>query len=47
MKKYYFEIQFFNKTEIHWTRQNSVDNARDYMWDKYPKAITISFLKEV
>ena len=48
MKKYYFEVQFMNKTEIHWTKSNSVDNARDAMWDKYGhKAVTITFIKEV
>lgn len=46
MKKYYFEIQLKDKTEIHWTRNTSVDNARDDMWDKYKKAITITFVKE-
>lgn len=49
MKKYYFEIQFMNKTksETHWTKSNSVDNARDAMWDRYRNAITITFIKEV
>lgn len=48
MKKYYFEIQFMNKTETHWTKSNSVDNARDAMWDRYGhKAVTITFIKEV
>ena len=46
MKKYYFEIQFKDKTEIHWTKNTSVDNARDEMWDRYKKAITITFVKE-
>ena len=44
MKKYYFEIQFLNHSEIHWTRDTTVDNARDSMWDKYKKAITITFI---
>ena len=46
MKKYYFEIQFLNHSEIHWTRDTTVDNARDSMWDKYKKAITITYIKE-
>ena len=46
MKKYYFEIQFLNHSEIHWTRDTTVDNARDSMWDKYKEAITITFIKE-
>ena len=46
MKKYYFEIQFKDKTETHWTRNTSVDNARGEMWDRYKKAITITFVKE-
>ena len=25
--KYYFEIQLMNRTETHWTKSNSVDNA--------------------
>lgn len=47
MKKYYFEIQFSTKTEIHWTKESSIDNARDVMWDRYKNAITITFIKEV
>lgn len=47
MKKYYFEVMFMNRTEIHWTRENTIDNARDTMWDRYPKAITITYIKEV
>ena len=46
MKKYYFEIQFLSHSEIHWTRDTTVDNARDSMWDKYKKAITITYIKE-
>ena len=48
MKRYYFEIKFMNRSEVHWTRNNTVYNARDAMWDKYgSKAVTITFLKEV
>ena len=47
MKKYYFEIQFMNRTEIHFTKDSSVDNARDVMWERYRKAVTITFIKEV
>lgn len=47
MKKYYFEIQFMDKTETHWTKSNSVDNARDAMWDSYRRAVTITFIKEI
>ena len=46
MKKYYFEIQFLHHSEIHWTRDTTVDNARDSMWDKYKEAIAITFIKE-
>lgn len=47
MKKYYFEIQFIDKTETHWTRDTSADNARDAMYDRYRNAITITLIKEV
>ena len=47
MKKYYFEIQFMNRTETHWTKSNNVDNARDVMWDRYRNAITITFIKQI
>lgn len=47
MKKYFFEIQFADRTETHWTKDTSVDNARDAMWTRYGrKAITITFIKE-
>ena len=45
MMKYYFEIQFMNRTETHWTKSNSLDNARDAMWDRYRNAITITYLE--
>ena len=47
MKKYYFEIQFMNRTELHWTKSNTIDNARDTMWDRYKNAITITFINEI
>ena len=47
MKKYYFEIMFMNVSEIHWTKSNSIDNARDVMWDRFRNAITITFIREV
>ena len=47
MKKYYFKIQFMNKNEIHYTKSNTVDNARDIMWDRYRNAVTVTFIKEV
>ena len=46
MKKYYFESEFKDRKEIHFTKDTSVDNARDVMWDRYKKAITITFIKE-
>lgn len=46
MKKYYFEIQFMNRVETHWTKDTSVDNARDTMWNRYRNAITITFIKD-
>ena len=47
MKKYYFEIMFMNGTEIHMTKSNTIDNARDIMWDRFRNAITITFIREV
>lgn len=47
MKRYYFEIQFTNRTETHWTKSNSVDNARDAIWNRYKNAITITCIKIV
>ena len=47
MKRYYFEVMTMYNKEIHWTKSNSIDNARDVMWDRYSNAITITFIKEI
>ena len=45
--KYYFEIQFTDRTETHWTKSNSFYIAKVTMCERYKNAIKITFLKRV